>query len=64
MIVATDNTIPGIAAHLGSVYNLQRTRVVGLVCGDDVVGAEFFLGVEAGDWVFSPPGIRLTLLVP
>jgi len=38
--------------------------VVVFVGGDDGVGAEFFLGVEAGDWVFSPPGIRLTLLVP
>ena len=43
---------------------VEDALVVGLVGGDDGVGAEFFPGVEEGDWVFSPPGIRLTLLVP
>ncbi len=53
------------AKHFGHGSGFgEDAFVVALVGGDDGVGAEFFLGVEAGDWVFSPPGIRLTLLVP
>jgi hypothetical protein len=39
---------------------VEDALVVVFVGGDDVVGVEFFLGVEAGDGVFSPPEMRLT----
>jgi hypothetical protein len=53
----------GKNANQGSGFGEDALEVV-FVGGDDGVGAEFFLGVEARDWVFSPPGIRLTLPVP
>src|SRR5258708_40209879 len=44
-------------AHFSGAYDLapilgflEDALVVGFVGGDDVVGAEFFLGVEAGDF--------------
>jgi hypothetical protein len=57
-------------AHFSDAYDPAPTSgffedalVVVFVGGDDVVGAEIVLGVDAGDWVFSPPKMRLTLLV-
>jgi hypothetical protein len=56
-------SMQGKNANQGSGFGEDALEVV-FVGGDDGVGAEFFLGVEARDWVFSPPGIRLTLPVP